>query len=366
MGEDAEALAWADRALAAARSLDLPAILMDVLVTRGTARLSSGDTDGLADLRDAIARAQEAGALNTELRARNNLAWSLLGDDPREAMRTARDGFDLATAMGLGEAAIPLADIACTAAVETGDWAWALATIDELNERGLADTYRVVLAATAATILALRGETAPTASLDALEPLDPGMDTQVLAAVQQSRAWVAFLDGALDDGRSLAAAAIAGYVGSDPPYQRALATRVSLWLGDLEGARASLGQLEGPGPTGRAARATMATMRAGVAALAGEGEAAAAYDRASQAWEALDLPLQRALCLLDRHRLLGGDRDQVDAILDALGAAGLRRLSRRAGPRRPARSPPPTPDTARRSGAGRPRQPGRGRRSPAG
>ncbi|MGZ8481907.1 MAG: AAA family ATPase, partial [Candidatus Limnocylindria bacterium] len=129
VGEDAEALVWADRALAAAGRLELPAILMDVLVTRGTARLSSGDPEGLADLRDAIARAQEAGALNTELRARNNLAWSLLGDDPREAMRTAREGFDLATAMGMGEAAIPLADIACTAAVETGDWGWALATI---------------------------------------------------------------------------------------------------------------------------------------------------------------------------------------------------------------------------------------------
>jgi hypothetical protein len=335
-------------------------------VTRGTARLSSGDSDGLPDLRDAIARAQEAGALNTELRARNNLAWSLLGDDPREAMRTAREGFDLATAMGLGEAAIPLADIACTAAVETGDWAWALATIDELNERGLADTYRVVLAATAATILALRGEKAPTMSLDALEPLDPDMDTQVLAAVHQSRAWVAFLAGALDDARTLADAAIAGYVGSDPPYQRALATRSSLWSGDLERARASLVQVEGPGPSGRAAHATMATMRAGVAALAGDPGAAEAYEHAGEAWKALDLPLQQGLCLLDRHRLLGGQTKEVDAILDRLGAAGLRRLSRRAAPRRPVRSSRPTADTARRSGAGRPRPPGRGRRSPAG
>jgi class 3 adenylate cyclase/tetratricopeptide (TPR) repeat protein len=366
MGEDAEALAWADRALAAAMHLELPAILMDVLVTRGTARLSSGDPEGLADLRDAIARAQDAGALNTELRARNNLAWSLLGDDPREAMRTAREGFDLATAMGLGEAAIPLADIACTAAVETGDWPWALPTIAELNERGLADTYRIVLAATATTILALRGDPAPTASLDALEPLDPDTDTQVMASVHQGRAWVAFLGGALDDARRLADAAIAGFVGSDPPYQRALATRCSLWLGDLEAARASLGQLEGPGPTGRAAHATMLTMRAGVAALAADPEAADAYDRAAEAWDALDLPLQRALCLLDRHRLLGGGTKEVDAILDSLGAAGLRRLSRRAGPRRRARSPRPSADTAPRSGGARPRPPGRGRRSPAG
>ena len=366
MGEDAEALAWADRALAAARRLELPAILMDLLVTRGTARLSLGDEEGIADLRDAIARAQEAGALNTELRARNNLAWSLLGDDPRDALRTAREGFDLATAMGLGEAAIPLADIACTAAVETGDWEWALATIDQLNERGLADTYRIVLAATATTILAFRGDPAPTAPLDALGALDPDTDTQVTAAVQQSRAWVEFLSGALEDARSLAAAAIAGYVGSDPPYQRALATRCSLWLGDLEAARLSLDRLEGPGPTGRAARATTETMSAGVAALAQDPDAPRRYDRAAEAWEAIDLPLQRALCLLDRRRLLGGARDQLDATLDSRGADGLRTLSRRAAPRRPARSPRPSADTARRSGGGRPGPTGRGRRPPAG
>ena len=365
MGEDAEALAWADRGLAAARRLDLPAVLMDLLVTRGTARLSSGDADGLGDLRDAIARAHEAGALNTELRARNNLAWSLLGDDPRDALRTAREGFDLASAMGLGEAAIPLADIACTAAVETGDWTWALATIDELSQRGLADTYRVVLAATATTILALRGDPAPAAPLDALEPLGPDTDTQVLAAVQQSRAWVAFLSGALDEARSLATAAIAGYVGSDPPYQRALATRSSLWLGDVEAASGSLDRLAGPGPTGRAAAATMATMRAGLAALAGDPGAPRQYDHAAEAWGALDLPLQRALCLLDRHRLLGGDRKELAAMLDALGASGLRRVSRPAAPLRPGRSPRPSDGTARRSDGGRPGRPGRARRSPA-
>jgi class 3 adenylate cyclase/tetratricopeptide (TPR) repeat protein len=367
IGEDAEALAWADRALEAARNLALPAIELDVLVTRGTARLSSGEVEpGLADLRDAIAAAKEAGALNTELRARNNLAWSLLDDDPREAMRTARDGAELATAMGIGDAAIPLADIACTAAVETGDWEWATATIDELAERGMTEGFRVVFAATATTIRALRGLPAPTAPLDALDPLSPDSDTQVQAAVHQARAWVAFLAGSVEEARRLADAAVAGYVGSDPSYQRALATRTSLWLGDLEAAREALRRLEGSGQTGRAAHATLATMQAGVAALAGEPGASDAFDRAAEAWLDLDLPLQRALCLLDRRRLLGGSRHDLDVILDALGAKGLRRLSRRAAPRPPARSPRPSADTARRSGGGRPRRPARHPRRPAG
>ena len=367
MGEDAEALTWAERAHRAAQSLDLSAVLLDVLVTRGTARLSLGDVDaGLSDLRDAISGAQESGTLNTELRARNNLAWSLLDDDPREAMRTAREGFDLATKMGLGEAAIPLADIACTAAVETGDWDWALTTIEELAERGMTDTYRVVLAATATTIRTLRGVRSPTAPLDALEPLSPDTDTQVVAAVQQARAWAAFVSGNLQEARRLGEDAVAGYVGSDPSYQRALATRACLWLGDLRAARASLERLETAGQTGRAARATTATMRAGVAALAGESEAADAYDGAAEAWIALDLPLQQALCLLDRRRLLGGSRAASDAVLDLLGAGGLKRVSARAAPRRPARSPRPSDGTARRSDAGRRTRPARPPRPPAG
>lgn len=367
MGRDADALAWADRALDAARRLGLPGIELDVLVTRGTARLSAGEADaGLADLRDAIAGAQRAGSINTELRARNNLAWSLLGDDPREALRTARDGFELATSMGIGDVAVPLADIACTAAVETGDWDWALSTIDELAERGPTDTFRIVLAATATTIRALRGLATPAAPLDALEPLASEMDTQVMAAVDQARAWVELLNGSLDEARRLAESAITGYVGSDPAYQRALAARASLWLGDLDAARASLDQLEGAGLSGRAARATGATMRAGVAALAGDPAAPDAYDRAAEAWAALDLPLQRALCLLDRHRLIGDGHRELESILKSLGAAGLRRVIRRAAPRPPARSRRPTAGTARRSGGGRPPPPARVRRSPAG
>lgn len=362
MGADAEALRWAERALGAARGLGLPAIELDLLVTRGTARRGSGDVaPGLEDLRNAIAGAQERGSLNTELRARNNLAWSLLDDDPREAMRTAREGFELATAMGMGDAAIPLADIACTAAVETGDWAWALATIDELAERGMTDAFRIVLAATATTIRTLRGTRSPAAPLDALGALDSDIDTQVLAAVHQARAWVAFLSGSLEEARRLADDATAGYVGSDPSYQRALATRASLWLGDLDAARSTFDLLDGPGRTGRAARATSRTMRAGIAALAGETGAAEAYDRAAEAWAELDLPLQRALCLLDRERLLAVDRRQADPILDELGAVGLRRLSRRAAPRPPARSRRPSADTARRSDGGRRRPPARDR-----
>jgi class 3 adenylate cyclase len=376
VGDDEEALGWADRALAAAQRLELTGIATDLLVTRGTARFSLGDQEaGLVDLRAAIAQAQDAGLLHTELRARNNEAWALLGDDPRAAMETARLGLELATAMGLGDIAVPLADIACTAAIETGDWAWALDTIAELAQRGIPDTFQIVLAANAAIINTLRGAAGAMDPLDAMDPLPADTDRQVVAGVQQARAWAAFLAGQHEDARRLAQQATEGYVGSDPAYQRALATRASLWAGDGRAAASSIAGLSAPSGWGRATEATLATMDAGLAALAGH-DAHARYRGARSAWEALGLPLQLALCMLDERRLApdAPGTAELTALLASLGADGLLRLggvdgrgvSRGSALRRPARSRPPSADTARPTGAGRRPPRGNGRPAPPG
>ncbi len=79
---------------------------------------------------------------------------------------------------------------------------------------------------------ALRGAADAMEPLDALDPLPPDTDRQVVAGVRQARAWAAFIAGKFDDARRLADEAIEGYVGNDPAYQRALATRAALWSGD--------------------------------------------------------------------------------------------------------------------------------------
>jgi class 3 adenylate cyclase len=376
VGDDREALDWAENALAAAQRLELTGIATDLRVTRGTAMFALGDEEGgLADLRAAIAQAQEAGLLHTELRARNNEAWALLGDDPRAAMETARLGLELATTMGLGDIAVPLADIACTAAIETGDWGWALDTIDELAQRGMPDTFRIVLAATAATIKTLRGQHDAMDTLDALEPLPADTDRQVVAGVRQARAWSAFVAGKHEDARRLAQEAIEGYVGNDPAYQRALATRAALWAGDRETAAASISGLGAPGQWGRATEATLATMDAGLAAIGGQ-EAHARYRRARSAWETLGLPLQLALCVMDEHRLAPhhSSATELMVLLKSLDADGLLPLAgldgpavrSRSAPSRPARSRPPTAGTARPTGGGRRRPRATGRPAPPG
>ena len=374
IGDDHEALRWAERALSAAQRLDLRGVATELRITRATSQLALGEPEsGLAELRAAIGAAQESEMLRTELRARNNLAWGLLGDDPIAAGETARQGLGLAIEMGIGDFLVPLADLACTAAVEAGSWDWALATIDELADQGTDGSYRLVLSAVSGVIRALRGESSARRDLQRLEPLPEGTDPQVVAVVRLARAWAAFLDQDLGTARSLGDQAIA-HAPNLPLHELALAVRIRLWQGDRQAAAELLGQLTLPGAWGRAADAARLSMEAGIAALDGDPGAERRYREAREAWEQLGVPLQLALVLLDQQRLVPGTEDEaeLDRVIASLGAGGLHALGKArdvtgpAGPARPARSRRPRVDTAPRSGGGRPRQRATDPRPPAG
>jgi class 3 adenylate cyclase/tetratricopeptide (TPR) repeat protein len=373
LGDDADALRWADRALPAARRLDLRGVATELRITRATAQLALGESEpALADLRAAIREAQDGEMLRTELRARNNLAWGLLGDDPIAAGETARQGLGLAIEMGIGDFLVPLADLACTAALEAGTWDWALATIEQLSDQGTDGSYRLVLSAVSGVIHALRGEPSARRNLELLEPLPAETDTQIVAVVRLARAWAAFLDQDLGAARGLADQAIAN-APNLPLHELALAVRIRLWQGDRGAAAAALADLTLPGGWGRAADAARRSMEAGIAALAADPDAERHYREAREAWGQLEVPLQLALVLLDQQRLLPGTVDQaeLDRVIASLDAGGLHALAATDGVRspaaaaRPARSRRPSADTAPRTGGDRRSRPGRARRSPA-
>jgi len=330
LGDDREALRWADRALPAARRLELRAVATELRITRATAQLSLGDPDsGLAELRSAIGDAQEGELLRTELRARNNLAWGLLADEPLAAGDTARQGLGLAMEMGIGDFLVPLADLACSAALEAGSWDWVLETVAEIEERGSGGTYQVVLLAVSAVIRGLRGEAAAFAGLDAIEPLPPDTDPQLVAICGLARAWQRFLAGDLDGAAELADPAIRDAL-NVPLHELSLAVRIRLWQGQRDAAAETLTTLADPSRWGRATDRARRTMEAGIAALDGDPGAPALYREAADAWEDLGMPLQRVMCLLDMQRLLPNDADehQLRAAIADLGADGLAKLAR--------------------------------------
>jgi class 3 adenylate cyclase len=329
VGDDRASLEWADRAIAGARALGLDAVANDALVTRGTARVRLGDAGGLDDLRAAIADAEAAGALATELRARNNLAWLVVADDPRTTLETAREGLGLATTMGVGDIAVQLAEVACTAALDTGDWDWALTTIEELVRGSISDANRINLLAIGGIIGALSGRRAPLDAFEAIQPLPPETDPQVVSGVLHARAWVAYLGGEFGDAARLAAEAAAETFGAEQAHQLTLRARADLWRADAPAATAALETLSGIELSGRATEATVATLRAGLAALEGDPDPSA-FRHAGEAWLDLGLPVHHTLCLLDARRLLGdagASADEVNAAIATLGAEGLRGLA---------------------------------------
>ncbi|HEY8171118.1 MAG TPA: AAA family ATPase [Candidatus Limnocylindria bacterium] len=329
VGDDAASLAWAERAASAAQRLGMDAVAIDAVVTRGTARVRLGDeAAGMSDLDMAIERARSGAFLSTELRARNNLAWLTVADDPRATLRTARDGFELATKMGVGDMAAQLGEVACAAAFDTGDWSWALATTDDILRGSVPDANRISLIAGAAIIGAITGDDGRIAALDDLEPLPAATDAQLISGVQHARAWIAFVAGEFAVAAGLAADAAAGTFGAERVHQLALGARAAMWDGDRASAAHAMAEIDREPLRGRTVAATRLSLEAGLAALE-TGVGVAAFARADEAWRALDLPVHLALSRLDADRLLGDAApppDELITTLEGLGAHGLLRL----------------------------------------
>ncbi|HUH17224.1 MAG TPA: AAA family ATPase [Methylomirabilota bacterium] len=374
-----DALAWAQRALDDARALNLGPIATDVLVTRGTTRWSAGShEEGLADLREAIDLARAGEQLSTELRARNNLAWLSMADDPHVTFETAVEGARLATEMGVGDMMLQLAEVAASAALETGDWERAVALIAEIEPTRMAASHRIDFALLRATYAALRGDVDPAAPIDELGPLPPDTDQQLIGAVAVARSWIAFAAGDHETARRLADEAASASLGVAKHDALALAVRCCVRIGDAAGAAERIDSLERLELWGRTAATTEEGLRAALSALTGEAaEARAAFGRATAALRAIGLPLRLGLTLADQHLVGAGGRQtrsQALATLRALGADGLvapleaneAPVSGRAAARPQARSHRPSGRTAPPTGAGRRRRPGTHRSRPAG
>ena len=325
VGHDEEAVRWGARALALARRHDQGAIAVDALITLGTGRFRIGDEQaGLDDLRAAVDEAQEGGLQTAELRARNNLAWLQVVDDPRLTLRIAREGGEVATRIGMLDWAVQMADLGCLAAIETGDWDWALAIQARFDEQPISGAYRIDLAASAATIHILRGSLRPLGAIEALEPIDPATDAQDLAAIDHARAWHALLARDLAAATVFASRAAAQSLGAERLRALVLAARVRLWDRDLNGMRAAVAAIDGMPLNGRAAVAARTTLAAGIDALGGGGDAASRYATAATALRDLDLPLNLALCLLEWHRFGRGDTlAEARGLVERLGARGI-------------------------------------------
>jgi tetratricopeptide (TPR) repeat protein len=343
-GDTERAIEWAERAIAAAGSDPADgsgaaqAVAIDARVTLGTARASQGDLEeGLAQLRQAISDAESGGHGSVELRGLNNLAWTMVSDDPRATSETARRGLELAERLGSREMALQLLDIATIVAIDTGDWDWAILALEEGSGGELPTTHRLDFAATRTILNALRGVPDPTGPIDSQDALEPDLDPEALGWVDHARALVAMVAGDLPRALELARAAAGKTRGFERSAALAMAGRVAAWSGRVDAASEVLAELEAEQTWGRAAEATRHALRGAVAAANAAGKRPGLKDADRQwtdalnGWRQLDLPLRRGLCHLDRWVLAGSEQDHATAveIFERLGATPLTTLDPR-------------------------------------
>ena len=268
----------------------------------------------------------------------------MVGDDPRATYRTAREGLELARRLGNREMALQLLDAAALVAIDTGDWSWAAANLEEASADEIPAIYRLDFAVTRTMLNALRGTADPTAPIDQLGALESDLDAQALASLDHARALVAMVAGDLDGALGHARAAVARTTAFERAAALSLTGRLAAWTGQGHIASEALAQLSKGSEEGRAAQATVITLRAAVAGLEPsrsrtkrDGPADRDWDAAVRTWTELDLPLRLGMCLLDRWRLRGHSDDAAAAsrIFEGLEAAPLVTLVHRLEDHRP-------------------------------
>jgi class 3 adenylate cyclase/tetratricopeptide (TPR) repeat protein len=309
-GEALTSIEVADRALAIAERLRLDRIVAETFNNKGSSLGFLGrQREALALLAAAVEVAREGGFVAAEIRALANLAVS--DDDPRRARSNASAAQQLALRVGRrGLANWATEDVRFLSFVLADDWDEALAAatvvegardqvahspLDELRSMSITGLFRVA-----------RGE--PTDAL-LLRLVELGRRTSDLAGAGSVH--LLRSDRALMAGEWVTAydEAIAATI--DPNLQLVVlsrARRSALWGHDLDRARDVIRRLDALLSARRDAFAEGTAARAGVDALEGRlDDAAAAFREAIELLRSIGAELDAALMSLDAIEALGAD-----------------------------------------------------------
>lgn len=307
-GERAEALAWSRRALDAARRHRLRGVEAEALMTMGANIAFGGDMrTGLRRMREAVSTAAGADMVVAAVRARTNLAATLLYSDPARALDETRAGLERARELGLRDFAVRLTSIgAGDAALDVGDWDWALSAVAALELEDLSVPDQVDLESVPILIGGWRGDADAADRLSALRERIAGDDRLAVAILAYRGAGLALAAG---DARGALQDAHRAVRLLTAERRRDAATslgwtavaRAATWIGDRAAVEAAASEMDHQPLGSRWWLATRETMAAGLAALDGkDSDARLLYARAARRWAALGVPFRRALCLLDQ------------------------------------------------------------------
>ncbi len=326
--EHERAVAIADRALPRAERLDDVRAVADLLITRGTALANAGrQYEGSGAIRAGMELADANGLVAVSLRAKVNLT-AIGGGDPVGSYDVARSALDTALRLGRrGHARIARMN-ATSAAIEVGDWSWALETWAAELETETDDLARRIARWSLASLAFERGEDATSEFEEieawALQNGNPG----VLSSLEGLRADRFAFEGRLVEACGALLRAASGDSANAPDYAR-LGANLALIAGDEGGAGSALAVFDETGIHGRLWDWDRQLIRTGLAALKSPaGNELRAFREVIDAYRELGLPKRQLLAILVLLATRDGPEAEVEALADE-AASIARRLGAR-------------------------------------
>ena len=308
MGQNAEAVAAAERGVALAAKLDLPEPAF-ALHWRGMARCFLGDADGVDDVRRSLELALEQGQGRETGVIYGNLAWLLWQyDGPQAAFDLLQEGIGFGERRGITEVVLQMSSSRPAVLAELGQTEQALAEAAPLADRlqVSGDISYFEPLSLQVRLLAERGTPRQAPAADKL--VNPARDTGLpgviaLAFAAATRLLVA--QGHREQARALLSELDdVPTVREDADYQLALAelTRTALTLGETALAHRLVDGVE---PRTPRAELALASAQAQLAEAADRHtDAAELYVRAAERWQQFGNGPERAYALLGQGRCL--------------------------------------------------------------
>jgi len=294
-GSFEKSIETAERVLLPAEQLELDAIVVDTLITRGTALGDLGrPKEGIAILQGAIRLAENYDLPHAVLRALYNLARAQRPDDAHAAADAESRVYDYALRVG---DTVGILDGIIDEAInrtDEGDLESAAAVLDETDPDLLNDLFRAWYGYFRARIDALGGDQSKWEECE--HHLTFWDDSTAPASVVGYRIWTAIYRGHYETAYELSTTSE-----WDPPYPSRLygAVYAAAWLGDRERVAETVSKLTAHPGRGRRMRGLRLFADAAERSLAGDTDAAIelfgnAIDLWSQTAPRLELTLLQA------------------------------------------------------------------------
>jgi tetratricopeptide (TPR) repeat protein len=305
-GDHRRAVSASEPVLEAAEHADLPEILADTLVTKGTALAWLGrvqEGTGIIEIGERIARSH--GLALTLLRALRNRSATLGFDvDANTVRQLADEILTLARRLGERPSIIDATDgLGWCAVLFDGDAEAALDTWAGILQDDLDPADRIPSMNASVVLHAWRGdpvdESLAQLELLAMSVSEPGFRTISL----ETRGWVAFSAGRLDTAQEEWAARIEASPG-DAAFLIPWVARAALWNLDAVRAEAFAEKLDATGVHLPAVELRRLSLQAGRAALAGDAGAVGFYTAVIAGWRQLGQTLEEAFTGIDMATLL--------------------------------------------------------------